>query len=101
MESIVKTLEQTITQVHITNGINSLWEVHTSWHLTISVSPLVLNSLHVPLVDDDHNFLLGALVNCLEKILISLVNEDLFESWEVNVHVLNIPVQYVRICTLL
>jgi hypothetical protein len=34
--------------------------------LTISVSPVVLNSLHVPLVDNNHyGFSLG-IVNCLE-----------------------------------
>ena len=90
-----KTLEQTISQIHITNWVNTLWEVNTSWHLAESMRPLMLDTLHVPLVDDYHYFLLRTLVNSLEQILITLVDEDLFESWEVNVQILDVPVDHV------
>lgn len=92
MKSIIETLEETITEIHVTNWVNTLWELYTSWHLTIPVSPLMLYSFHMPLVHNNNDFLFLAFVNCFEKILVSLVNENTFVSWEENVHVLDIPI---------
>ena len=99
MQVVVETLEQTIAQVHVSNRINSLRELHTSRHLTVSVSPLMLNTLHMPLVYNDDNLLLRAFVNGLEKILITLIHENLLESWEEDVQVLNVPVHKVCVGT--
>ena len=101
MESVVKTLEQTIAEVHVTNGVDSLCKVYASRELAVSVSPLVLDAFHVPLVDNNDNFLVRTFIDGRKKILVSLVNEDLFESWEEYVHVLNEPVDEVRVKTLL
>lgn len=101
MQVVVETLEQTIAQVHVSNRINSLSELHTSWHLTVSVSPLMLNTLHVPLVYNDDNLLLRAFINGLEKILVTLIHENLLESWEEDVQVLNVPVDKIWVGTLL
>lgn len=49
------------------------------------MSPVVLNALHMPLVDDDHNFLLRALVDSLEQVVITLVDDDALDSREENV----------------
>jgi len=95
VQVIVETLEETIAQVHISNRINTFREVHTSWQLAVSVSPLVLNTLHMPLVHNNDNLFLRALVNSREKILVSLINENLLEPWEEDVQVLNHPVDKV------
>ena len=47
--------------------------------------PVVLNALHVPLVYDDNNFLLGALVDSLEQVIITLVNDNALDSGEEDV----------------
>ena len=47
--------------------------------------PVVLNTLHVPLVDYDNNFLFGALVDSLEQVIIALVNDDALDSGEEDV----------------
>ena len=54
---VPQTLEETLTQIHVTNWINAFWEFYTAWELTIPVAPVVLNALHVPLVDDYNDFL--------------------------------------------
>jgi hypothetical protein len=54
--------------------------------LTVSVGPFVLNTLHVPLVDDDNNSLVFAGVNLSEEILVSLVDKDGLELREEDVH---------------
>lgn len=101
VQIIVEAGEETFAQVHISNRINTLWEVNTSWHLTVSVSPLVLNTLHMPLIDNDDNLLLWALVNGLEQVLVTLIHEDLLEPWEEDVRALNKPVDHVWVAALL
>ena len=54
----------------------------------------MLNSFHVPLVDDSDNSLLWAFVNLPEQIFISPVNENALEFWEKDVHVLDVPVNH-------
>ena len=101
MKSIVKSLEQTILQIHISDWIYTIWEWNTSWYLTISLSPVMLNSLHVPLVNDNNNFFMLWFINDSEKIIISLVDKDFFVFWEENIHRLDIPVNQMRIKTFL
>jgi len=44
-------LEQTIPQVHISNRVDVILKHNTPWQLAVSETPVVLNTLYVPLVD--------------------------------------------------
>lgn len=101
VQIVVKSLEQTISQVHVSDWVDSFLEVNASWYLAVSACPLVLNSFHVPLVDNGYNSLLGAAINHLEEVVVSLINEDALESVEENVHVLNVPVDQMLVKALL
>ena len=57
---VVESLEQTDSEIHVTDWVDSFREVDASWHLSISVSPVVLDALHVHLVDNDYNFVFFA-----------------------------------------
>lgn len=61
----------------------------------------MLNALHVPLVDDGDDSLVGAGVNHLEEILVLFVDENALELGEVNGHGLDVPVDLVLIQALL
>ena len=61
----------------------------------------MLNSFHVPLVDQDDNLLLWAGINCSEQIFVTLVDEDSLEVGEENVSTLDVPVDHVLIEALL
>jgi len=100
VEGVVKSLEKTVLQVHISDWVDTIWEWNTSWNLSISSSPLVLDTFHMPLIDNNNNFLMRRLINLLKKIIISFFNKDFFELWEENIHWLNIPVDQVWIKTL-
>lgn len=65
------------------------------------MGPVVLDALHVPLVDNDHYFLAFTLVDVVEKVFVTFVYEDLLGSWEEYVCTLDIPVDKVRISTFL
>lgn len=101
MKSVVQPLEQTVLKVHVSDGVDALGEVHASWQLTVSGGPLVLDALHVPLVDHGNNALLRAAVDVLEEILVSLVDEDALVLWEVDVESLDVPVNQVGVQALL
>ena len=60
----------------------------------------MLNSFHMPLVDQDDNLLFWAGINCPEQIFVTLVDEDSLEVGEEDVSALNIPVDHVLIKTL-
>lgn len=97
MNVIVKSLEETLSQVHVTNWVDCFFEVDASWELTVSVAPVVFNAFHVPLVDNSDDFFALALVNVSEEIFITFVNEDFLESGEENVSCLNVPVDKILI----
>lgn len=101
MERIIESLEETLTQVHISNGVDGFGEVHRAGELTIAVAPVVLNTLDVPLVNKDDDLLSGILVNQSEKILIALVNEYFLQSWEEDLCTLNVPVDKMLVKALL
>ncbi len=101
VKRIVKTLEETLSQVHVSDGIDGLCENHTSGKLAVAVAPVVLNTLDMPLVHKDNDLLCLALIDLLEKILIALVNENLLQSGEEDGRALNIPVDEVLIEALL
>ena len=95
VQSVVESLEETVSQVHVTNWVNALWEGDASWKLAVSVSPVVLDTLHVPLVHNNDDFLLWAFIDLSEEIVISLIDENLFEFWEEEIHGLNVPVDEI------
>ena len=68
-----------------------------SWHLTISLTPEMLDSLHVPLVNYCDYCLALAFIDCSEEILISLVYKYFFYSWEEHLERLNVPVNEVLV----
>ena len=57
----------------------------------------MLDSLHVPLVYQDDNLLLGAGINSSKQIFVTLVDEDSLEVGEEDVSTLNVPVDHVLI----
>jgi len=57
MLDVVKTLEQTITQVHVANRVDAFRELDGAGKLAVPVAPVVLNAFHVPLVDNNDDFL--------------------------------------------
>jgi len=57
----------------------------------------MLNAFHVELVDNDYNPLCITFINLLEKVLISLVNENALEFWEEDIGILDEPVDLVWI----
>lgn len=99
VEGVVKPPEETFAQVHVTDRVDALREVDAARHLTVVMSPVVLDALHVPLVDDHDDFLLRALVNGLEEVLITLVDRNAFDGREEDIHRLNEPVDHVRVDT--
>ena len=101
MKSVVKSLEETVSKIHISDRVDTLWESDGSWKLAVPSSPVVLNSLHMPLVDDNDYLLFRAFVDCCEQVIIPLVNKDLLETWEEDGHGLDEPVHKVRISALL
>lgn len=96
MQAVVHSLEQTVSKIHIANWVYVL-EVDASWKLSIGMSPLVLNTLHMPLVYNDNNPFSITFIYLLEEILVSLVNENVLKLWEEDVCVLNEPVDLIRV----
>lgn len=65
------------------------------------VAPVVLDTLHVPLVDYCDYALALAVVDVLEEVLVTLVHEDLLHSGEEDICGLNIPVDQMLISAFL
>jgi len=61
----------------------------------------MLDSFHVPLVDDNNNFLAFGAVNLFEELFILLVNEDPLEMREESGASLGVPVNLVLVKALL
>ena len=101
VEVVIKSLEKTVSEIHIANWVDALWEMHASWELTVPGGPVVFDSFHVPLVYNDNNLLLWSWVNLLEEIFISLIDKYSLQLWEVNIEILNKPVDFILIETFL
>ena len=65
VQVVVQPLEETFSQVHVANGVN-IFELNGAGDLSVPVGPVVFNALHVPLVDQDYNFVSFSLLNLLE-----------------------------------
>jgi len=94
---IVKSLEQTFAQVHVADWVDSFRELNTARQLPVSVTPLVLNSLHVPLVDQHDDLVSLSAVNLLKQFVVTFINEYFFEFGEEDVCRLDEPVQLVLV----
>ena len=101
MQGVVQPLEETVAHVEVADGVDTLRELDAARHLTVVMRPVVLNAFHVPLVDDDDNFLLWALVDGLEEVIITLVDDNTFDSREEDIERLDEPVDRVRVDALL
>jgi len=93
-------MPQAFLEIHITDGVDSFWELNASWKLTIPCAPLVFDTLHVPLVNQHHHSVTFTLVNCLEEIHITLVDKNPLKLREVNISSLNVPVDCIGVQTL-
>ena len=101
LERVVKSLEETLAQVHITDGVDGVTEDNGAGDLAIAAAPVVLNTLEMPLVNKHNYFLCRVLINLSEKILITLVHKDLLKSGEEDLSGLSVPVDQVLIKALL
>jgi len=69
VQRVVEHLEEALSQVHVSDGVDGFHELHGSGDLSVVVRPVVLEVLHVPLVDDhDHAFGL-VLLHCAEDFV--------------------------------
>jgi hypothetical protein len=85
MQSIIHSLEETFSQVEVTNRIYRAFKMHTSRNLAISMAPMMLNSFHVPLVDNNDNLFMRTSVNLFEQTLVSFVDKDSLQLRKENV----------------
>jgi len=65
------------------------------------MSPFMLDTFHVPLVDDNNNSLSVTFIYLFEEVLVSFVNENVFQLWEENVTILDEPVHLIWVKALL
>ena len=103
VQIVVESLEETFAEVHIADRVDALGELDGARQLSVPVAPVVLNTFHMPLVDEDDDFFAGLarFVYFVKENFILLVNEDLFEFREENISTLNEPVQLVLVETFL
>jgi len=85
VQIVVEPIKQTLAEIHVTNRIYSFREFDATWNLAIAMSPVVLNALHVPLVDYNDNFFSLSLINHFEEIFITFIDENLLHLGEENV----------------
>ena len=97
MQVVIETAKESFSQVHVTNGVDWLLEGNTSWQLTVSEAPVMLDTLQMPLIHEDYNLFALWLVDVFEEILVSLVDEDFLNLGEENFTALNVPVNQVLI----
>ena len=65
------------------------------------MAPVVLNSFHVPLVNNNYNFLTLGAINLFKKLLVLLIDEESLELGEESGAGLSVPVDHVLIQALL
>lgn len=97
MHKVEQPLEETLSQVHVSNGVDALLEVHASWELAVVRAPVVLNAFEMPLVDKHHYSLAVNVVDLGKEVLISFVHEYLLYLREEDVSALDIPVNEVLV----
>lgn len=101
MKRVVQKLEKTFSEIHVSDGVDRLVDSNGSGDLTVMVGPVVLEVLHVPLVDNNYYSLSVISLHLSEDILTSLVNNDSLQVREEVGHGGNIPVDKVSVKALL
>jgi len=97
VQCVVQALEKTVTEVHVTNGVDALRELDASGQLAVAVAPEVLNALEMPLVDENYDFFALGLVDGSKEFLISFVHKDFLELGEENVSASDVPVDHMLV----
>jgi hypothetical protein len=97
VKRVVKSLEETFTTVHIANGVDGISKDNAARKLTIAVAPVMLNTLQVPLIDEDNDLLALGLINLSEDIFITFINKDLLQFREEDSCALDVPVDQMLI----
>lgn len=100
MQEVIVAFKETFTQVHVADWIDSFCELHTTRQLSVPCAPLMFDALHVPLINKNDYAMALSIVNLLEQVSIALVNKDPFDSWEVNVGRLDVPIYLEGVQTL-
>jgi hypothetical protein len=98
---VVKTLEETFTEVHVADGVDSFGELNGTRKLAVPVAPVVLDAFHVPLVDNDNDFFTIRAVNLFKKLFVLLINKDSLEMGEESCAGLSVPINLVLVQTFL
>ena len=101
LHDVVKSLEKTFAQVHISNWIYAIWEFDWARILSISVTPMMFNTFQMPLVHQNNNFLPTWSINLFKKILIFLINKYSLKVREESCYSLCVPVYLMLIETFL
>jgi hypothetical protein len=94
---IVEALEETLAEVHVSDGIDRLGEVDRTRQLSVVMAPVVLDTFKMPLINQDNDLVALSTVYLLVEILIPLVNKDLLQSREEDLRALNVPVDEVLV----
>ena len=101
VQVVVEALEETFTKVHVANRVDAISKVDAAGNLAVPMSPVMLDTFHMPLVyDNDDLFTLG-LINFAEEGLILLIDQDLFDFGEEHVSRLDVPIHVAGIETFL
>ena len=98
LEGVVHHVEETLSQVHVSDWVDFFSDELASRQLSELVSPQVLDTLHVPLVDDGYNSLVFVVLDDLfVESDVSLVNEKSLEAWNQNFESFDVPTQQIAI----
>jgi hypothetical protein len=89
---IPKSLEKTLSEIHIADRVNAFGELHGARKLSVSVAPVVLNSLQMPLVHYNNNFLALSFVKVVKQVLILLIDANTLDLWEESSSCSSVPV---------
>ncbi len=101
MAYVVQTLEQTFSQVHVSDWVDSFRELYRSRQLAVAVTPMVFDAFEVPLVNKHHNLFALAVVDLFKQLFVFLINENAFELREKGGSCLSEPVDHVLVHALL
>ncbi len=94
---IVEALEETLAEVHVSDGVDRLGEADGTRQLSVVMAPVMLDTFKMPLINQDNDLVALSTVYLLVEILIPLVNKDLLQSREEDLRALDVPVDEVLV----